>query len=93
MQLVKGGEYVGKGRDPSRIRDEDPKRNKIRQERRQDPQGIRSNVEFLQIVTHGKRWGESTEEIRRDIQGQKSFANLRELVRKERGNRVWRRRG
>ena len=54
MQLLKGGECVGQGMDPSRIRDEDSERCKIGQERRQYPQRIRGDVEFLQIMAHGK---------------------------------------
>jgi hypothetical protein len=64
VQLIKGGEYVGEGVDPSRIRDEDSKRNKIGEERRQYPQRIRGDVEFLQIVTRGERRGKGAKEIR-----------------------------
>jgi len=90
VQLIEGGEGVRKGVDSSGIRDEDSKGSEIGQERRQRSEGIRGDVEFLQVVTHGESRRKGTEEIRRDIQCQKSLADLGYHVREKRGNRVWR---
>ena len=90
VQLIEGGEGVGKGVDSSGICYKDSKRSEIGQERRQRSEGIRGDIEFLQVVTHGESRGKGTEEIRRDVQRQKSIADLGYHVREERGNRVWR---
>jgi len=56
VKLFEINESIGQGGDAGGVRDQDAKVAKVCEEYRKHTQGIRSDIELLEVLTDGEDW-------------------------------------